>query len=90
VIGFWTATEFGRILDRVLREKVWWRMSRKNRRKPGWNPLPALTGDQPFTALELDFFQRGDEIVLEGEGALFGSQNALVGTAPLISRSSSF
>jgi hypothetical protein len=47
-----------------------------------------LLADQAFTALELEFFRRGDECNLEAERALFGQQNSLVSNGPLIVRSS--
>jgi hypothetical protein len=63
-------------------------MPRKNRRKQ-WRPSQPRPTEfaGPFTALELDFFRRGDEeersAQLEG-GRLFSRQNSLTGPGQLI------
>jgi hypothetical protein len=70
-------------------------MPRKNRRKHAWRPsqprCPTALAE-PFTALELEFFRRGEEEELaapvEGERRLFSRQNSVTGPGQLIDAAS--
>jgi hypothetical protein len=79
------------MLGRSSEGKVEEAMPRKNRRRHRWNqrrpPAPSAS-DEPFSALELDFFQRGEEEERVQE-RLFAPENSLSMTGLLINPLSS-